>query len=325
MKRREFIMLIGGTAAAWPLAARAQQTALPTIGLLSADSSSLTSRLNAFRTGLAETGLIEGRNVALEYRFAESNGDRLPALLSELLRARPAVIAAWGLPAALAAKAATNTIPIAFYVGVDPVEMGLVASLNRPGANLTGVSGLSVELVPKRLELLHELVPTASTIALLVNPTNPNSIRQTREVQAAAHMLGLELHILHASNEHEFGTAFAELERRKAGALVLGADGFFIRRTAELAALTERHRIPTIFQDREFAVAGGLASYGASYTDAYRLFGTYAGRLLKGEKPAELPVQQATKVELVINMQTAKALGLDVSLPLLGRADEVIE
>ena len=324
MNRRAFISAIGG-AAAWPLLARAQQNSLPTIGLLSADSSSLASRLNSFRTGLAETGLIEGRNVALEYRFAESESDRLPTLLAELLRARPAVIAAWGLPAALAAKAATNTIPIAFYVGVDPVEMGLVASLNRPGANLTGISGLSVELVPKRLELLHELVPAASTFALLVNPTNPNSTRQTREVQAAAHSLGLELHILHASNQQEFATAFAELARVKAGALVVGADGFFIRRISELAMLTARHRVPAIFQDREFAVAGGLASYGASYTDAYHLFGTYAGRLLKGEKPAELPVQQATKVELVINMKTAKALGLGVSLPLLGRADEVIE
>jgi putative tryptophan/tyrosine transport system substrate-binding protein len=323
-------MSIAGGAAvapslAWARVARAQQTALPMIGLLSADSSSLASRLHAFRTGLAETGLIEGRNVAIAYHFAESDSERLPALLAELLRARPTVIAAWGLPAALAAKAATNTIPIAFYVGVDPVEMGLVASLNRPGANLTGISGLSVELVPKRLELLHELVPAATTIALLVNPTNPNSTRQTREVQAAAHTLGLELHILHASNQHEFGAAFDELARRKADALVLGADGFFVRRIAELAMLTARHRVPAIFQDREFAVAGGLASYGASYTDAYRLFGTYAGRLLKGEKPAELPVQQATKVELVINMKTAKALGLSVSLPLLGRADEVIE
>jgi ABC-type uncharacterized transport system substrate-binding protein len=326
MKRRDFIALLGGAAAAWPLVARAQQAGpLPVVGFLGGESSGLADRVSAFRAGLAESSYVEGRNVAIEYRLADGQIDRLPALTADLLRASPAVIATGGLPALLAAKAATGTIPIAFYVGVDPVEMGLVASLNRPGGNLTGVTGLSVELVPKRLELLHELVPAATVMALLVNPTNPNSATQTRDLQVAARRLGVALHVLNAASERDFEAVFAELAQLKAGALVVGADGLFVRRGEELGALAVRHRVPAIFQDRAFAAGGGLTSYGASIPDAYRLVGVYAGRLLKGEKAAELPVQQATKVELVINLKTAKALGLTVPLPLLGRADEVIE
>jgi putative ABC transport system substrate-binding protein len=275
--------------------------------------------------GLSETGYVERRNVAIEYRLSEGQNDRLPALAADLVRLPVTVIAAGGLPAVLAAKAATAILPIAFYVGVDPVEMGLVASLNWPGGNLTGVTGLSVELVPKRLELLHELVPTATAMALLVNPTNPNAVTQTRELQAAARTLGLNLHVLHASSEHDYEAVFARMAGLGAGALVVGADGMFVRHSEQLGALTARRRLPAITQDRGFAAAGGLASYGASIQDAYRLVGVYAGRILKGEKPTDLPVQQATKVELMINLRTAKAFGLAVPLPLLGRADEVIE
>ena len=324
MRRREFIAVFGG-AAAWPLAARAQQPAMPVVGFLGGEASGLADRVSAFRAGLAESGYVEGRNVTVEYRLADGQIDRLPTLMADLLRASPAVIATGGLPALLAAKAATSAIPVAFFVGVDPVEMGLVASLNRPGGNLTGVTGLSVELVPKRLELLHELVPAATAMALLVNPTNPNAATQTRDLQAAARRLGLTLHVLQAASERDFEAVFAELARLKAGALVVGADGLFVRRGEELGALALRHRVPAIFQDRAFAAGGGLTSYGASIPDGYRVVGVYAGRLLKGEKAADLPVQQATKVELVINLKTAKALGITVPLPLLGRADEVIE
>jgi ABC-type uncharacterized transport system substrate-binding protein len=324
MRRREFIAVFGG-AAAWPLAARAQQPAMPVVGFLGGEASGLADRVSAFRAGLAESGYVEGRNVTVEYRLADGQIDRLPTLMADLLRASPAVIATGGLPALLAAKAATSAIPVAFFVGVDPVEMGLVASLNRPGGNLTGVTGLSVELVPKRLEVLHELVPAATAMALLVNPTNPNAATQTRDLQAAARRLGLTLHVLQAASERDFEAVFAELARLKAGALVVGADGLFVRRGEELGALALRHRVPAIFQDRAFAAGGGLTSYGASIPDGYRVVGVYAGRLLKGEKAADLPVQQATKVELVINRKTAKALGITVPLPLLGRADEVIE
>jgi putative ABC transport system substrate-binding protein len=251
--------------------------------------------------------------------------DRLPVLAADLVRLPVAVIAALGLPAVLAAKAASATLPIAFYVGVDPVDMGLVASLNRPGGNLTGITGLSVELVPKRLELLHELVPPATMVGLLVNPTNPNAATQTKELQAAAGTLGVKLHILHASSEADFEGVFTALAGLGAGALVIGADGLFVRRGEDLGALTIRHRIPAIFQDRGFAAGGGLASYGASIQDAYRLVGVYTGRILKGEKPTDLPVQRSTKVDLMINLKTAKTLGLTVPLPLVGRADEVIE
>jgi putative ABC transport system substrate-binding protein len=324
MKRREFITLLGG-AAAWPIAAPAQQPTMPVIGFISGDLSRLDDRLNAFRTGLSEIGYVDGRNAAIEYRLAEGQSERLPALMDNLIRVPATIIAAGGLPAVLAAKAATTTVPIAFYVGADPVEMGIVASLNRPSGNLTGATGLSVELVPKRLELLHEMVPTATIAALLVNPTNPNAARQTRELRAAALTLGLKLHVLHATNERDFEAVFAGMAGLQAGALVIGADGLFIRHGRQLGALTVRHRVPAIFQDRAFVAAGGLTSYGASITDAYRLVGVYTGRILKGENPGELPVQQVTRVELTINVQTAKALGLEVPPTLLARADEVIE
>ena len=300
---------------------------MPVIGLLGSASPDLwTDRLRAFRRGLSETGYVEGRNVAIEYRWAEGQNDRLPALAADLVHRKVAVISVLGgTVGALAAKAATTTIPIVLFSAGDPVMMGLVASLNRPGGNITGVSDLSAQLGPKRLELLHELVPTATTIALLVNPTNPLAESQSKELQGAARALGLELHILHASSEREFDTVFATVAQLRAPALVISVDGFFTNRMEQLAALTVRHSVPTIYANREFAAAGGLISYGGSRADAYRLVGIYTGRVLKGEKPADLPVQQATKVELFINLKIAKALGLSVPLPLLGRADEVIE
>jgi putative tryptophan/tyrosine transport system substrate-binding protein len=322
MRRREFITLLGGAAAAWPLAAHAQQPAMPLVGFIGGDSSGLADRLKAFRTGLSETGYVEGRNATIEYRLAQGQNERLPALMDDLVRMPATVIAAGGLAAVLAAKAATTTVPIAFYVGVDPVEMGLVASLNRPGGNLTGVTSLSVELVPKRLELLHEMVPTATIVVLLVNPTNPNAATQTRELHAAARTLGLKLHVLHASNERDFEAVFAGVAGLQAGALIVGADGLFVRHGEKLGALTVRDRIPAIFQDRGFVAAGGLTSYGASILDAYRLVGVYTGRILKGETPGDLPVLQPTKFELIINLQTARLFGLEMPPTLLARADE---
>ena len=324
MRRREFITLLGGAAAAWPLAAGAQQRAMPVVGYLSgvaADSASLA----AFRRGLEETGYREGQNVAIEYRRADDQYEPLGALAADLVRRQVSVIVAAGIPAALAAKAATTAIPIVFTVAGDPVEFGLAASLNRPGGNLTGVTSLSIDLGSKRMELLHELVPAAIMIGLLVNPTNPNAEILSRDAQAAARILGLQLHVLPASTERDFETAFATLVQMRAGALVISNAGLFNRLSGQLGALSVRHALPTIFQFREFAAAGGVMSYGGSYGDDDRLAGVYAGRILKGEKPADLPVQQATKVELIINLKTAKTLGLPVPLALLTRADEVIE
>jgi putative ABC transport system substrate-binding protein len=326
MRRRKFIRLMGGAAVAWPLAARAQQPRMPVVGFLGTRASGEDPQLlTAFRSGLKEIGYVEGQNVVMEYRFAENQYDRLPALAADLVRRQVAVIVANG-PAAKAAKEATPTIPIAFVAGFDPVEVGLVASMSRPGGNITGVSILDVELGPKRLQLLHELAPTATIIAALVNPTDPARAETTsKELQAAAHTLGLQLHVLHASTDRDFDTVFARLVELRAGGLVIGGEPFFNSRSEQLGALTIRHAMPTIYQLRAFAAAGGLVSYGGSLTDAYRLVGIYTGRILKGEKPADLPVQQSTKVEMVINLKTAKLFGLTVPQSLLGRADEVIE
>jgi putative tryptophan/tyrosine transport system substrate-binding protein len=325
--RRKFLATLGGAAAGLPLAAGAQQAAVPVVGVLSAEWPNLFSdRLRAFHDGLRETGYVDGRNLAIEYRWAEGRNDRLPALAAELVRHQVTVIVSTSTPAVLAARTATTTTPIVFFVAADPVQLGLVTSLSRPGGNLTGVVTLNVEVAAKRLELLHELIPTATIVALLVNPTSTALAETTtRELEAAARTLGLELHVLHASSEREIDAAFATLVQLRAGALVIGADALFNSRSEQLAALTIRHRVPAIYQYREFVSTGGLMAYGSTVLDTYRPLGLYTGRILKGEKPAELPVQQATKVELVINMKTAKALGLTVPLPMIGRVDEVIE
>jgi putative tryptophan/tyrosine transport system substrate-binding protein len=327
MRRREFIAGLGG-AAAWPVAARAQQSALPMIGFLSAGSRDGSAHfVEAFRRGLSETGHVEGRNVTIEYRWADGQYVRLPELAADLVRRRVTVIAAPGNTAgALAAKAATTTIPIVFAMGINPVAAGLVHALNQPGGNVTGVNTLNVELGPKRLELLHEVVPTATIVALLVNPTNPgNAEVLLRDAQATASALGLQVHVLNAKTEGEMEAAFAALLQLQAGALVIGPDQFFNSRIEQIAALAVHHAVPAVYEGREFAAAGGLMSYGQSILDSYQLAGVYTGRILNGEKPADLPVQQSTKVDLYINLKSAKALGITFPLSLLGRADEVIE
>jgi ABC-type uncharacterized transport system substrate-binding protein len=327
MQRREFIILLGGTAAAWPLTARAQQSAMPVIGFVNvASAKGHAPHLSAFLKGLSEAGYVDSRNVAIEYRWAEGRADRLPAMVADLVHRQVAVIAATTTPAALAAKAATATIPIVFTTTSDPVNLGLVANLNRPGGNVTGATSLLIVIGSKRLELLHELVPTARVMAVLVNPANPTlAENNSKELQAAARTLGLELHILNASTERDFEGAFAKLIQLPAGGLVIAPDPFFTSRSERLAALTIRHAVPTIHYNREFVLAGGLLSYGGGSADAYRLAGNYTGRILRGDKPADLPIQRATKVELYINLKTAKALGITVPQSVQSRADEVIE
>jgi len=327
MRRREFMSLLGSMAAAWPFMARAQQT-MPVIGFLGSSSPDLyADPVRAFRQGLSETGYVEGRNVAIEFRWANGQNDRLPALAADLVRRQVSVIAAPGsTPAALAAKAATATIPIVFQVGIDPIAAGLVTSLARPDGNVTGVTNINTELVSKRLELLRELVPKTTIVALLVNPTSPEITEAvSNELQSTARTLGLQLYILHASTERDFDTVFATLAQLRVGALVIAPDAFFISRNEQLGALTARHAVPAITQFREFAAAGGLMSYGGSFSEPTRQVGIYTGRILKGEKPANLPVQQPMKVELVVNLKTAKALGVTVPQSILNRADEVIE
>jgi len=325
MRRREFIAGLGSVAA-WPVVARAQQAAMPVIGFIHPETPDLAEYLvRAFRQGLNETGYVEGRNVTIDYRWAQSQNDRLPALTADLVRRRATVIVTSSTLGVSAAKAATTTIPVAFYTGGDPVALGFVASLSRPGGNLTGVTGLNGELGPKRLELLHELLPAVSTIPVLVDRNGRSAGALPSEIQEAARTLGVQLQVLHASTERDFDSVFATLSQLRAGALLISASLFFNVRGKQLGTLTVRHAVPAIYQFREFAAAGGLMSYGSSITDSYRQVGIYTGRILKGEKPADLPVQQSTKVELIINMKTAKALGITFPLTLLGRADEVIE
>jgi ABC-type uncharacterized transport system substrate-binding protein len=324
VKRREFISLLGATAA-WPLALRAQQPAMPVIGFLNAGApDGYAPMVAAFRQGLEETGYVEAQNVGIEYHWANGQYDRFPAIAADLIRRQVAVIVT-NSPGVATIRAATTTIPIVFTTSGDPVKLGWVAALNRPGGNITGVTQLNVEVGPKRLELMHQLVPTATTIAVLLNPTYPSAETELSDMQAAARTLGLQMHLLRASNKHEIDDAFATLVQLRAGTLVITSDPFFNTRTKQLAALALRHAVPTIFQYREFAAAGGLMSYGGSNIASYRQAGVYTGRILKGEKPADLPVQQVTKVELIINMKTAKTLGLTLPITLLGRADEVIE
>jgi putative tryptophan/tyrosine transport system substrate-binding protein len=326
MRRREFITLLSVTAT-WPLAAFAQQTAIPVVGYLSANSpEGGESRAAAFRRGLQEAGYVEGQNVTVEYHWAEEQADRLPAMAADLVKRHVTVIATGTTPAVLAAQAATTTIPIVFEMGSDPVRLGLVVNLNRPGGNVTGVTNLVVEVAPKRLELLHELLPAVKVMALLVNSADRNLAQaQVREVLSAARNLGLELHVLNAANERDFDAVFADIKRLRVGGLVIGAGTVFTAGVKKLAALTLRHAVPAIYLYRDFPAAGGLMSYASDVLDSYRLAGVYTGRVLKGENPAELPVVQAAKFELVINLTTAKALGINVPPSMQARADEMIE
>ena len=330
MRRREIIVFVGAVvcvATTGSFVVRAQQAAMPVIGFLNVASPELfATRVAAFFRGLSEFGYVEGRNVSIEYRWANGDYAQLPALASDLARRQVNVIAATGgIPSAIAAKEATPTIPVVFVAGSDPVKFGLIANLNRPGGNVTGLTALTSELVPKRLELVHTLTTSATSIALLVNPNNPISRSLIHDVQAEARRLNLQLHVLEAGAEQELDTAFSTLANLRTGALVIGTDGFFDSQSAKLGAMAARLSMPTIYQTREFAAAGGLLSYGASLVDAYRLAGVYVGSILKGEKPGDLPVQQSTKVDFTINLKTAKALGLTIPPTLLARADEVIE
>jgi putative ABC transport system substrate-binding protein len=325
MNRRDLMTLIG-SAAAWPVAARGQQTTMPVIGHLSARTSkSDESTLASFREGLGAAGYVENKNVMIEYRFADGQYDQMPALATDLVRRNVAVIAAITGVSAQAAKAATTKVPIVFSIAGNPVEEGLVKSLNRPGGNITGVSNLGVEAGAKRWELLRQMVPAAKTAALLVNPTSSGTEGELKDAKATTAALGLELHVLQASSERDIYAVFDDLARLRVDALVIGTDPFFTSRSEQLATLALRHAVPAIFRVRAFAAAGGLMSYGGSLTEAYRLIGTYAGRILKGEKPGDLPAQQVTKLELIINLKTAKTLGLTVPPSLLAIADEVIE
>ena len=328
MNRRDFITLLGGVAAVWPLAARSQQPAMPVVGFLGTSSleKSGGGSLLAFKRGLAETSYVEDRNVTIEYRWADDQYDRLPALALELVRRRVAVLAAPGSPAALPAKAATTVIPIVFMIGSDPVELGLVASLNRPGGNLTGVAYLNVEVAPKRLELLHEFVPTAKSIALLINSANPvTAAAQVKELQAVVPTLGVHLLVVNASNPIEIEDAFATLVRDRVDALQIGVDPLFGNHSDQIVALATRNKIPTIYPWREFTAAGGLMNYGSSIPDAFRQVGVYTGQIMKGASPADLPVQRPTKLRFVINLKAARALGIEFPARLLAIADEVIE
>jgi len=322
--RRQFIAALGGVAVAWPLAARAQQPAIPVIGLLD-NGSQRAESLAGFRNGLKEAGYVEGQNLTIEFRYADGRYDQLPILAADLARRHVRVIGTVGLAATLAARSAATSTPIVFLSATDPVKDGLVASIARPGGNLTGVINLNAQLIQKRLEILREVLPDAAVIGMLVNPTNPNAEENLIEAQEAARLMGRKLLVVKASEADDLVPAFNTLVQQRAGALVIAGDPFLYSKSAQLAELALRHSIPAIYQLREFAVAGGLFSYGASLADAFRLMGIYASRIIKGEKPSELPVQQQTNYDLVINLKTAKTLGLTIPLPLLGRADEVIE
>jgi putative tryptophan/tyrosine transport system substrate-binding protein len=325
MQRRDFIKVIGGGAAAWPFVARAQQAAMPVVGFINAASPTKAYKRNvaAFLNGLGEAGFVDGQNVTVEYRWADGQNDRLPGMAADLVRRQVAVIAATTTPAALAARLATTTIPIVFEGGMDPIRVGLVARLDRPGGNITAVTQMNVQVAQKRLQLLHEVVGNTSIIAFLINPNEPNP--EKTDMQEAARNLGVELRFLDARTEREFDPAFANVVQLRAGGLVIGSSGFFVAHLDQLAALAVRYAVPAVFENREFAVAGGLMSYGGSIVDTYRMTGVYVGRILKGEKASELPVQQGTKVEFCINLKAARTLGLNIPNTLIGRADEVIE